>query len=110
MNQDKSKTMDAAEKLMLDLMEKHPGASEASLHYSKTSQGKTSGVASNRWPFYEAQLTTAILQRAADGSLSRMSAIGTKQTCSMRWRMSDSGGKADIDQPPLYQSRFVIRA
>ena len=29
--QDKSKTMDAAEKLMLDLMEKHPGASESSL-------------------------------------------------------------------------------
>ena len=28
--------------------------------------GKTRGVASNRWPFYEAQLTTAILQRAAD--------------------------------------------
>ena len=25
MNQNKSKTMDAAEKLMLDLMEKHPG-------------------------------------------------------------------------------------
>ena len=40
MNQDKCKTMDAAEKLMQDLMEKHPGASEASLHYSKTSQGK----------------------------------------------------------------------
>jgi hypothetical protein len=31
MNQNKSETMDAAEKLMLDLMEKHPGASEASL-------------------------------------------------------------------------------
>jgi len=31
MNQDKSETMDAAEKLMLDLMEKHPGASESSL-------------------------------------------------------------------------------
>ena len=31
MNQDKSKTMDAAEKLMLDLMEQHPGASESSL-------------------------------------------------------------------------------
>jgi hypothetical protein len=28
---DKSKNMDAAEKLMLDLMEKHPGASESSL-------------------------------------------------------------------------------
>jgi hypothetical protein len=28
---DKSKTLDAAEKLMLDLMEKHPGASETSL-------------------------------------------------------------------------------
>jgi hypothetical protein len=28
---DKSKTMDAAEKLMLDLMERHPGASEPSL-------------------------------------------------------------------------------
>jgi hypothetical protein len=27
MNQDKTKTMDAAEKLMLDLMERHPGAS-----------------------------------------------------------------------------------
>ncbi len=27
----KSKSMDAAEKLMLDLMEKHPGASEHSL-------------------------------------------------------------------------------
>ena len=31
MNQDKAKTMDAAEKLMLDLMEKHPGASGCSL-------------------------------------------------------------------------------
>jgi hypothetical protein len=31
MTPDKSKTMDAAEKLMLDLMEKHPGASESSL-------------------------------------------------------------------------------
>jgi hypothetical protein len=31
MNQDKSKTMDAAEKLMLDLMERHPGASKSSL-------------------------------------------------------------------------------
>ena len=31
MNQDKSKTMDAAEKLMLNLMEKHSGASESSL-------------------------------------------------------------------------------
>jgi hypothetical protein len=31
MNQDNSKTMDAAEKLMLDLMEKHPGASASSL-------------------------------------------------------------------------------
>jgi hypothetical protein len=31
MNQNKSETMDEAEKLMLDLMEKHPGASEASL-------------------------------------------------------------------------------
>ena len=28
---DKSKTMDAAEKSMLDLMEKNPGASESSL-------------------------------------------------------------------------------
>ncbi len=28
---DKTKTMDAAEKQMLDLMEKHPGASEHSL-------------------------------------------------------------------------------
>jgi len=28
---DKSKTMDAAEKLMLELTEKHPGASECSL-------------------------------------------------------------------------------
>ena len=31
MTPDKSKTMDAAEELMLDLMEKHPGASESSL-------------------------------------------------------------------------------
>jgi len=31
MTPDKCKTMDAAEKLMLDLMEKHPGASESSL-------------------------------------------------------------------------------
>jgi hypothetical protein len=31
MSPDKSKAMDAAEKLMLDLMEKHPGASESSL-------------------------------------------------------------------------------
>ena len=31
MSSAKSKTMDAAEKLMLDLMEKHPGASESSL-------------------------------------------------------------------------------
>jgi hypothetical protein len=31
MTPDKFKTLDAAEKLMLDLMEKHPGASESSL-------------------------------------------------------------------------------
>ena len=31
MTLDKSKPMDAAEELMLDLMEKHPGASESSL-------------------------------------------------------------------------------
>ena len=31
MTSDKSKTLDAAENLMLDLMEKHPGASETSL-------------------------------------------------------------------------------
>jgi hypothetical protein len=31
MTHNKSKTLDAAEKLMLDLMEKHPGASETSL-------------------------------------------------------------------------------
>jgi hypothetical protein len=31
MTSHKSKTLDAAEKLMLDLMEKHPGASETSL-------------------------------------------------------------------------------
>ena len=30
MSSAKSKTMDAAEKLMLDLMEEHPGASESS--------------------------------------------------------------------------------
>jgi len=29
----------------------------------------------------------------------KMSAIGTKQTCSMRWQMSAFGGKADIDKP-----------
>jgi hypothetical protein len=40
MTPDKSKTLDAAEKLMLDLMEKHPGASESSLAAPKTSQGK----------------------------------------------------------------------
>ena len=41
MTLDKSKTMDAAEKLMLDLMEKHPGASKSHCwRYSKTSQGK----------------------------------------------------------------------
>ena len=42
MTPDKSKTMDAAEKLMLDLMEKHPGASQnpRCWRYSKTSQGK----------------------------------------------------------------------
>src|SRR6478752_1038552 len=28
----------------------------------------------------------------------RMSAHGTKQTCSMRWRMSAFGGNADSDQ------------
>ena len=78
MNQDKSKTMDAAEKLMLDLMEKHPGASESSLlTLFQNVARERPGVASNRWPFYEAQLTTAILQRAADGPVSRMSAIGT---------------------------------
>jgi hypothetical protein len=31
MSHDKSKTMDAAEDLMLRLMERHPGASESSL-------------------------------------------------------------------------------
>ena len=30
-----------------------------------------------------------------------MSANGTKPTCSMRWRMSAFGGKADSDQPLL---------
>ena len=35
--------------------------------------------------------------KAAD----RTSAIGTKQTCSMRRRMSAFGGKADSDQPLL---------
>ena len=53
MNQDKSKTMDAAEKLMLDLMENHPGASIlAAGPIPKRRKGKTRGVASNRWPFY----------------------------------------------------------
>ena len=32
MTPDKSTTLDAAEKLLMDLMEKHPGASETSLH------------------------------------------------------------------------------
>ena len=79
MNQDKSKTMDAAEKLMLDLMEKTSRRVRilAAGPIPKRRKGKTGGVASNRWPFYEAQLTTPILQRAADCSLSRMSAIGT---------------------------------
>ena len=51
---DKTKTMDAAEKLMLDLMEKHPGASESSLLalFQNVARKKTRGVASNRWPFY----------------------------------------------------------
>jgi hypothetical protein len=40
MNQDKSKTTDAAEKLMLGLMEKHPGASESSLLALFQNQGK----------------------------------------------------------------------
>ena len=40
MTPDKCKTMDAAEKLLLDLMEKHPGASESSLLALLTSQGK----------------------------------------------------------------------
>ena len=98
MNQDKSKTMDAAEKLMLDLMEKHPGASEilAAGPIPKPCKGKTRGVASNRWPFYEAQLTTAILQRAADGSLSRMSAIGTKRTSMLTLSMSALRGITDM--------------
>ena len=58
MTPDKSKTMDAAERLMLDLMEKHPGASEilAAGAIPKRRKGKTRGVASNRWQFYEAQL------------------------------------------------------
>jgi hypothetical protein len=53
-----SKTMDAAEKLMLDLMEKHParvGILAASA-IPKRRKGKTRGIASNRWQFYEAQL------------------------------------------------------
>jgi hypothetical protein len=55
---DKSKILGAAEKLMVHLMEKHPGASESSLLalFPKCRKGKTRGVASNRWPFYEAQL------------------------------------------------------
>ena len=28
-----------------------------------------------------------------------VSAIGAKQTCSMHWRLSAFGGKADIDRP-----------
>jgi len=54
MTPDKCKTMDAAEKLMLNLMEKHPGASESAI--PKRRKGKTRGVASNRWQIYEAQL------------------------------------------------------
>ena len=43
---DKTKTMDAAEKLMLDLMEKHPGASESSRAGAipKRRKGKTRGA------------------------------------------------------------------
>ena len=41
MNQDKSKTMDAAEKLMLELMESIPARPDPRCWpYSKTSQGK----------------------------------------------------------------------
>ena len=41
MTSDKSKKLDAAENLMLDLMEKHPGVPKRRCsRYSKTSQGK----------------------------------------------------------------------
>jgi len=91
MTPDKSKTMDAAEKLMLDLMEKHPGASESSLLalFQNVAKGKTRSVASNCWP-------TAIFQRAADGPLSRMSAIGTSRTSHPLRRMSAIGCKTEI--------------
>ena len=57
MTPDKCKTMDAAEKLMLDLMEKHPGASESSLlALFQNVARERPGVASNRWQIYEAQL------------------------------------------------------
>jgi len=36
---------------------------------------------------------------AVGKKLQDMSANGTKQTCSMRRRMSASGGKTDVDQP-----------
>ena len=78
MNQDKSKTMDAAEKLMLDLMEKHPGASESSLLalFQNVARERPEVLRAIVGHFMKL-LTTAILQRAADGPVSRMSAIGT---------------------------------
>ena len=62
MNQDKSKSMDAAEKLMLDLMEKHPGASKSSLLalFQNVARERPEVLRAIVGPFYEAQLTTAI--------------------------------------------------
>jgi hypothetical protein len=39
-----------------------------------------------------------------------MSAYGTKQTCSMRRRMSASGGKTDVDQPLLTSLDLCVHA
>ena len=52
MNQDKSKTMDAAEKLMLDLIASRRVRLLAAGTIPKRRKGKTRCAASNRRPFY----------------------------------------------------------
>ena len=58
--------MDAAEKLMLDLMEKHPGASGSSLLtlFQNVARKRPEVLRAIVGHFIKHRLTTAILQRA----------------------------------------------
>jgi len=56
----------------------------------------------------EIRFACRLLQGITRGA--RMSAYGTKQTCSMRRRMSASGGKTDVDQPLLTSLDLCVHA